>query len=79
MRDKFAFIIHPINPQRDVSRKYPILGKLPIWLIDYLSLFFPPVYISEITGIQSSANGRFACAKIGRWCNQHSREQCPSQ
>ena len=58
MRDKFAFIIHPINPQRDVSRKYPILGKLPTWLIDYLSLFFPPVYISEITGIQSSANGR---------------------
>ena len=56
--DSFAFIIHPIDPQRDVSRKFPTLGKLPVWLIDFLSLFFPPVYISEITGIQSQANGR---------------------
>lgn len=58
MSDSFAFIIHPIDPQRDVSRKYPTLGKLPVWLIDFLSLFFPPVYISEIKGIQSQANGR---------------------
>jgi len=57
--DSFAFIIHPIDPQRDVSRKFPTLGKLPVWLIDFLSLFFPPVYISEIRGIQSQANGRF--------------------
>lgn len=56
--DSFAFIIHPIDPKRDVSRKFPTLGKLPAWLIDYLSLFFPPVYISEITGIQSEENGR---------------------
>ncbi len=63
MEDTFAFIIHPINPKRDVSRKYPLLGKLPAWLIDYLSLFFPPVYISEITGIQSVKNGR----KIKGW------------
>ena len=58
MEDTFAFIIHPIDPQRDVSRKYPALGKLPVWLIDFLSLFFPPVYISEIQNIQSAANGR---------------------
>ena len=58
IEDSFAFIIHPIDPQRDVSRKFPTLGKLPVWLIDFLSLFFPPVYISEITGIQSEANGR---------------------
>ena len=56
--DSFAFIIHPIDPKRDVSRKFPTLGKLPVWLIDFLCLFFPPVYISEITGIQSQANGR---------------------
>lgn len=57
--DTFAFIIHPIDPKRDVSRKYPLLGKaLPVWLIDFLSLFFPPVYISEIRGIQSAATGR---------------------
>ncbi|MCB8944096.1 MAG: shikimate dehydrogenase [Ardenticatenaceae bacterium] len=58
IEDSFAFIIHPIDPQRDVSRKFPTLGKLPVWLIDFLSLFFPPIYISEITGIQSEANGR---------------------
>ncbi len=59
MEDTFAFIIHPINPQRDVARKFPRLGKLPVWLIDFLSLFFPPVYISEIKGIRSAAHGRF--------------------
>lgn len=58
MPDTFAFIIHPIDPQRDVARKFPALGKLPVWLIDFLSLFFPPVYISKITGIQSLATGR---------------------
>lgn len=59
MVDRFAFIIHPIDPQRDVGRKYPALGKLPVWLIDFLSLFFPPVYISEIEGVRSVENGRF--------------------
>lgn len=58
MQDSFAFIIHPIDPKRDVSRKYPTLGKLPSWLIDYLSLFFPPVFISEISGVRSVHNGR---------------------
>ena len=56
--ESFAFIIHPIDPKRDVGRKYPRVGKLPAWLIDFLSLFFPPVYISEITGVQSLANNR---------------------
>jgi fatty aldehyde-generating acyl-ACP reductase len=56
--DRFAFIIHPIDTKRDVSRKYPALGKLPAWLINLLSLVFPPVYISEITGITSAYNGR---------------------
>ena len=58
MEDNFAFIIHPIDPKRDVSRKYPTLGKLPAWLINFLSIFFPPVYISEISGIKSQENGR---------------------
>lgn len=58
MEDNFAFIFHPIDPKRDVTRKYPLLGKtLPVWLIDFFSLFFPPVYISEIKGIQSQATG----------------------
>jgi predicted amino acid dehydrogenase len=51
----FAFIIHPIDPQRDVARKFPALGKLPVWLINFLCLFFPPVYISQINGIRSTS------------------------
>jgi len=60
VQDSFAFIIHPIDPKRDVGRKFPTLGKLPAWLIDYLCLFFPPVYISEISGVRSVEHGRTA-------------------
>ncbi len=57
--DTFAFIIHPIDPKRDVSRKFPLLGKLlTVQQINFFSTFFPPVYISEITGIRSAATGR---------------------
>ena len=57
--DSFAFIIHPIDPKRDVSRKYPLLGKvLTEGQINFFSTFFPPVYLSEIEGITSAATGR---------------------
>lgn len=57
--DSFAFIIHPIDPKRDVSRKFPLLGKiLTERQIDFFSTFFPPVYISEIEGITSEATGK---------------------
>lgn len=56
--DTFAFIIHPIDPRRDVTRKYPALRHLPVWLIEFLSLFYPPVYISEIQGVTSAYSGR---------------------
>lgn len=57
--DSFAFIIHPIDPKRDVSRKFPFLGRvLTERQIDFFSTFFPPVYISEIEGITSQATGR---------------------
>jgi fatty aldehyde-generating acyl-ACP reductase len=57
--DSFAFIIHPIDPKRDVSRKYPALGKyLTEGQINYFSTFFPPVYISEIEGIKSISTGK---------------------
>ena len=57
--DTFAFIIHPIDPKRDVSRKFPLLGRvLNEKQIDFFSTFFPPVYISEIEGIQSEATGK---------------------
>lgn len=55
--DSFAFIIHPINPKRDVQRKFPLLGKyLPLSAINFLSRYFPPVYISHIQGIESGYN-----------------------
>lgn len=57
--DNFAFIIHPIDPKRDVARKYPLLGKaLTEGQINFFSRFFPPVYISEIDGILSTEHGR---------------------
>ncbi len=57
--DSFAFIIHPIDPKRDVSRKFPLLGKmLTEGQINFFSTFFPPVYLSEIEGITSAATGK---------------------
>lgn len=57
--DSFAFIIHPVDPKRDVSRKFPFLGRvLNEQQIDFFSTFFPPVYISEIEGITSKATGK---------------------
>jgi fatty aldehyde-generating acyl-ACP reductase len=57
--ETFAFIIHPIDPKRDVSRKFPFLGRvLSERQIDFFSTFFPPIYISEIEGITSKANGK---------------------
>ena len=64
--DTFAFIIHPINPKRDVSRKYPLLGRIfNERQINYLCKFFPPVYLSEINGITSAATGK----QIKGWLN----------
>jgi predicted amino acid dehydrogenase len=57
--DTFAFIIHPIDPKSDVSRKWPLVGKvLTAEQIDFLSAYFPPVYMSEIHGVRSVATGR---------------------
>src|SRR5260221_2779407 len=57
--DTFDFIIHPINPKRDVSRKFPLLGKvLTEGQVNFFSAYFPPVYISEINGVRSQATGR---------------------
>ncbi len=56
--DTFAFIIHPLDPKRDVSRKFPLLGKyLTVRQINFFSTFFPPLYISEIQGVRSAATG----------------------
>ena len=54
----FAFMIHPIEPRKDVARKFPLLGKLPVGVINYFSAFFPPVYLSHVTGVRSVATGK---------------------
>lgn len=51
--NNFAFMIHPIEPQKDVARKFPLLGKLPPEIIDHFSRYFPPVYLSHVVGIRS--------------------------
>ena len=57
--DSFACVIHPLNPKQDVARKYPLLGKvLSTPLIHFLSRFWPPVYLSHITGVRSEATGK---------------------
>jgi fatty aldehyde-generating acyl-ACP reductase len=57
--DTFAFIIHPIHIKEDVARKYPFLGKiLSEGQINFFSRFFPPVYLSEVTGIRSVSTGK---------------------
>jgi len=56
--DNFAFVIHPLNPKQDVARKYPLLARvLPTALIHFFSRFWPPVYLSHITGVRSEATG----------------------
>jgi hypothetical protein len=51
--------MHPVNPNRDVQRKYPWLGKsLPEPAIHFLSKYFPPVHLSHVTGITSQATGK---------------------
>ena len=61
--NNFAFMIHPIEPRKDVARKFPLLGKLPTGLIDHFSRFFPPVYLSHVVGARSEATGE----KIEGW------------
>lgn len=56
--DTFAFIIHPIQIKKDAARKVPIAKYLTEGQINYLSRFFPPLYISEVTGIVSASTGR---------------------
>jgi len=56
--NSFGFIIHPIDPKRDVSRKFPLLGKvLPVPAIDFFSRYFPPLYISHVIGCRSIHSG----------------------
>lgn len=57
--DTFAFIIHPIDPKRDISRKFPLLGRIANdWMIYHFAPWFPPVYLSEVQGVRSEETGK---------------------
>jgi fatty aldehyde-generating acyl-ACP reductase len=57
--DNFAFVIHPVDPKKDVSRKFPILGAvLPVSAVNFFSRYFPPVYVSHISGVRSRATDK---------------------
>lgn len=52
----FGFIFHPILIREHVNKKFPPLGTvLPLSVINWACQYFPPQYISEITGITSVA------------------------
>ena len=50
---QFAFIVHPLDARRDVSRKYPIAKALPISLIEWYIKQRSPLVVANVTGIQS--------------------------
>jgi fatty aldehyde-generating acyl-ACP reductase len=57
--DTFGFVVHPIDPKRDVAKKYPLLAEvLPTGLIHLFSRYWPPVYLSRVTGVRSKATGK---------------------
>ncbi len=51
--EQFAFIIHPIDAKRDVSRKYPIAKYMPTSLIEWIIKGRDPVVMAEMVGIRS--------------------------
>lgn len=51
---RFAFIIHPINAQRDVSRKYPIAKYLPESMIEWYIKRRDPLVVAHVVGIYSA-------------------------
>ena len=51
---RFAFIIHPINANRDVARKYPIAKYLPERLVEWAIKGRDPLAVCEVKGIVSA-------------------------
>ncbi len=53
---KFAFIIHPIDARRDVSRhpKYRLLGKFPEPFVEWVIKHKSPQMAAHITGVKSA-------------------------
>ena len=50
---RFAFIVHPIDARRDVSRKYPIAKFLPNRSIEWYIKKRDPLIVADAIGIRS--------------------------
>lgn len=53
--EKFAFVMHPLDAKRDISRKYPFVKILPESWIEFGLRHKSPMDISHITGVKSIA------------------------
>ncbi len=53
--DNFAFIIHPIDIH-DVFRKFKFMRRWPEGIVEGIIRRFPPIKVSDITGIKSNYN-----------------------
>lgn len=54
----FALVLHPLDPKRDVGRRYPFLARvLPTRLIQLCTRVWPPVVLSHVTGVRSNHTG----------------------
>src|SRR5579871_281584 len=51
---RFAFIIHPIDARRDVSRRYPIARYLPERAIEWFLQRKDPMPVARIVGVRSA-------------------------
>ncbi len=50
---QFAFIVHPIDARRDVSRKYPVAKLLPTSAIEWYIKRRDPLVVADVLGIRS--------------------------
>jgi predicted amino acid dehydrogenase len=51
--ERFAFIIHPMDPRRDLMRLNPLAGALPDAAVELAYRKIPPLVASKIVGIRS--------------------------
>jgi predicted amino acid dehydrogenase len=60
-RPKFAFVIHPLRTSLIANdRRFAWTRFLPQRLVEYVAAYFPPIYLSRMRGIRSTATGEEA-------------------
>lgn len=51
--ERFAFIIHPVDVRRDLSRKFPVAAYAPVPVLEAVSRHIPPMVTAHIVGVKS--------------------------